>query len=95
MDYRIHRGEIQEDQLTAMLEGYSARWPTSLFLAAAFGSIVSSLVLKSQRKDNLAIFVGQWVAPLLILGLYNKTVKQHGSDASAESTGQAAKSSQI
>jgi len=25
--------------------------------------------------------VGQWVAPFLLLGIYNKMVKQHGSDA--------------
>jgi hypothetical protein len=26
------------------------------------------------------VFVGQWAPTLLILGLYNKLVKQHGSD---------------
>jgi hypothetical protein len=26
--------------------------------------------------------VGQWAAPFLIMGTYNKMVKQHGSDAS-------------
>ena len=26
------------------------------------------------------MFVGQWAPTLLILGLYNKLVKQHGSD---------------
>jgi len=26
------------------------------------------------------LFVGQWVPTILILGLYNKLVKQHGSD---------------
>jgi hypothetical protein len=29
----------------------------------------------------MALFIGQWAAPFLILGLYNKMVKQHGSDA--------------
>jgi hypothetical protein len=38
------------------------------------------MVLKNQRKHQDALFVGQWVAPFLILGLYNKSVKQHGSD---------------
>jgi hypothetical protein len=28
-----------------------------------------------------ALFVGQWAAPFLLLGIYNKMVKQHGSDA--------------
>lgn len=81
MDFRVHRGEIQEDQLTAMLESYSAKWPTSLFMGAAFASMAGSLVLKYQGKHQHALFIGQWAAPFLILGLYNKTIKQHGSDA--------------
>ena len=32
-------------------------------------------------KKHEALFVGQWVAPFLLLGIYNKMVKQHGSDA--------------
>jgi len=31
------------------------------------------------RKDA-SVFVGQWAPTLLILGLYNKLVKQLGSD---------------
>jgi len=27
------------------------------------------------------LFVGQWAAPFLLLGIYNKMVKQHGSDS--------------
>jgi hypothetical protein len=80
MDYRVRPGEVQEDQVTAMLERYSSKWPTSLFMGAAIASIIGSMVLKNQRKHQDALFVGQWVAPFLILGLYNKTVKQHGSD---------------
>lgn len=80
MDFRVRPGEIQEDQLTAMLESYSAKWPTSLFMGAAFASMIGSLVLKGRGKDQHALFIGQWAAPFLLLGLYNKTVKQHGSD---------------
>jgi hypothetical protein len=80
MDYRVRPGEVQEDQVTAMLERYSSKWPTSLFMGAAIASIIGSMVLKNQRKHHDALFVGQWVAPFLILGLYNKSVKQHGSD---------------
>ena len=81
MDHRIRAGEITEDQTTAMLESYSAKLPSSFFLGACFASILGSLVLKSQGKDHHALFVGQWAAPFLLLGIYNKMVKQHGSDA--------------
>lgn len=84
MDFRVQPGEIEEDQLTAMLESYSAKWPTSLFMGAAIASMLGSLVLKCQKKDKHSLFIGQWAAPFLILGLYNKAVKQHGSDAHAK-----------
>ncbi len=82
MDFRVRPGEIQEDQLTAMLESWSSKWPTSLFMGAAIASMAGSLILKTQGKNHEALFIGQWAAPFLILGLYNKNVKQHGSDAS-------------
>jgi hypothetical protein len=40
-----------------------------------------SVGLKAAGKEHMALFVGQWAAPFLILGLYNKLVKIHGSDA--------------
>jgi len=42
-----------------------------------------SFMLKIAAKDNWALFVGQWAAPFLIMGNYNKMVKQHGSDATS------------
>jgi hypothetical protein len=45
------------------------------------GCMATSLVLKILGKDDWALFVGQWPAPLLIMGNYNKMVKQHGSDS--------------
>jgi hypothetical protein len=35
-------------------------------------------------KDDWALFVGQWPAACLLMGVYNKMVKQHGSDAYSE-----------
>ena len=31
-------------------------------------------------RHQVALFVGQWAAPILILGLYNKLVKVAGFD---------------
>ena len=81
MDYRVRAGEIPEDQTTAMMESYSAKLPSSFFLGAALTSIVGALILKTSGKDHHALFIGQWAAPFLLLGIYNKMVKQHGSDA--------------
>jgi len=34
-------------------------------------------------RKSTALLVGQWAAPLLIMGLYNKLVKTEGHDGSA------------
>jgi hypothetical protein len=81
MDYRVRAGDAPEDQVTALMEGYTSKIPTSFFLGASIASILGSLALKSRGKDHHALFVGQWAAPFLLLGIYNKMVKQHGSDA--------------
>jgi hypothetical protein len=80
-DYRVAPGEAQEDQVTAAIEKVTAQVPSSIFLGAAIASIIGSVCFKAARKPHEALFIGQWVAPFLILGLYNKMVKQHGSDA--------------
>ena len=83
-DYRVRAGEIEEDKVTSWVESYSAQLPSSGYLIAAAASIVASLTANLQRKKHNALFFGQWVAPFLLLGIYNKMVKQHGSDATSK-----------
>ena len=71
----------REDNLTASIERQTSQLPSSTFLALAGGSIATSAVLKMAGKHDWALFVGQWAAPFLLLGIYNKLVKQLGSDA--------------
>jgi hypothetical protein len=52
--------------------------------------MATSLILKIAEKNHWALFVGQWAAPFLIMGNYNKMVKQYGSDASSTSESRAA-----
>ena len=80
MDYRVKPGDIEEDQVSSYLESQSARLPSSFYLGAALASMAASLAFKAAGKEHLALFVGQWAAPFLIIGTYNKMVKQHGSD---------------
>ncbi len=82
-DYRVHAGDAQEDQITAVIEKYTAPVPSSIYLGLALASIAASITLQVTQKEkaNAALFVGQWVGPFLLLGIYNKLVKQHGSDA--------------
>ena len=89
-DHRVGAGEAQEDQFTGMLESTTGRIPSSVFLGAALVSILGSVAFKAAKKHPEALFIGQWVAPFLLLGVYNKMVKQHGSDAKSRDTSLAA-----
>jgi len=72
--------EHREGMVARSIEQQSAKLPSDLFLWAAFGSIGASLTFKVAGKDHAALFVGQWAPTFLILGLYNKLVKLHGSE---------------
>jgi hypothetical protein len=80
-DFRVNAGDAKEDQVTAAIEKYTSQVPSSAYLGLAIASIAASVTFKIAKKDHAALFVGQWVAPFLLLGIYNKLVKQHGSDA--------------
>ena len=62
------------------IEEYTAKLPSDLFLWAALGSMAVSATLKIMKKDEEALFVGQWPAPFMLLGLYNKLVKVEGHE---------------
>ncbi len=84
-DYRVSAGQANEDQFTAAIEQYTSQLPSSAYLGMAIASILGSVSLQLAGKKHEALFVGQWVAPFLLLGIYNKMVKQHGSDAATRS----------
>jgi hypothetical protein len=79
MDTRVS-GQ-REDRFTGAIESQTSKVPSSLFLGLAIGTMAASAILKILGKDDWALFVGQWPAPFLIMGNYNKLVKQHGSDS--------------
>ena len=70
----------REGTVARSIEQQTAKLPSDWFLWAAFGSIAGSLAFKMSGKDHEALFVGQWAPTFLILGLYNKLVKLHGSE---------------
>ncbi len=72
----------KEGQVARAIEEQTAKLPSDLFLWAALGSITCSLACKLAGKTHTALFVGQWAAPFLLLGIYNKLVKQQGHDNS-------------
>lgn len=39
-----------------------------------------SLALQITGLKHKSLFIGQWAAPILLMGIYNKLVKQEGHD---------------
>ncbi|HEY7097073.1 MAG TPA: hypothetical protein VH437_10140 [Terriglobales bacterium] len=81
MESRVEAGDVHEDQFTGAIEKQTSKIPSSLFLGMALASMATSAIMKLSGRDGWALFIGQWAAPFLLLGTYNKLVKQHGSDA--------------
>lgn len=69
-----------EGKIAKEIEDVTAEVPSDAYLWSAVSIMGVSLTLKLLKKDDLALFVGQWAAPLLITGVYNKIVKTEGSD---------------
>jgi hypothetical protein len=74
--------EHQEGPVARAIEQQTAKLPSDIFLWAAVGSISASLVMMLMGDEKKANFVGHWAPTFLILGMYNKMVKLHGSDSS-------------
>jgi hypothetical protein len=72
--------EHSEGRVARAIEQQTAKLPSDTFLWAAVGSMAVAALLELRQKSHLALFVGQWAAPLLLFGVYNKIVKTAGSD---------------
>ena len=72
--------ERQEGKVARAIEKQTSKIPSDVFLWSALGSMGISLALKISGNNKKALFVGQWAAPLLLLGVYNKLVKLEGHD---------------
>jgi hypothetical protein len=71
---------IGEGPLARAIEEQTARLPSDIWLWAAGGSIALSLFLQASNDKPRSLFIGQWAPTFLLLGIYNKMVKQNGSN---------------
>lgn len=72
-----------EGEVTGIIETQTAKIPSGFFLTAAVGSMAVSAILKASGKEEWSQFIAHWAPAFLILGLYNKMVKQNGTEARA------------
>jgi hypothetical protein len=77
---RRDRPSHSEGQLAKSIEHRTAKLPSDTFLWGAAGAMSVSAVLQLMGNRQASLFIGQWAPTLLIFGLYNKLVKQLGSD---------------
>jgi len=76
----FNNNDHSEGKVAKTIEKQTAKIPSDVFLWAALGSMAVSAGLKIANQKHSALFVGQWAAPFLLLGIYNKIVKLEGSD---------------
>lgn len=69
-----------EGTVAKAIEEQTAKLPSDTFLWMAVGAMAVSATLQGLGNKHASLFVGQWAPTLLIFGLYNKLVKQLGSD---------------
>lgn len=75
-----NRYQHTEGETARAIEEQTAKLPSDVYLWAAMGAIAGSLTFHMMGNRHTGLFVGQWAPTFLILGLYNKLVKQLGSD---------------
>src|SRR5688572_988117 len=69
-----------EGPVARTIEQQTAKLPSDLFLWAAGGAMGVSAFFELTGHEDKSRFFGQWVASLLLFGVYNKLVKVQGSD---------------
>lgn len=76
----------QEGNATVAVEKKTSKIPLDGLSVCRLRRIGSLCRMMCRGRKSTALLVGQWAAPLLIMGLYNKVVKTEGHDGSATET---------
>jgi hypothetical protein len=71
----------KEGQVTKKIEDQTAKIPSDMYLWSAIAAMAVSLSFQMAGKRHTSLFFGQWAAPFLLFGVYNKLVKQQGHDS--------------
>ena len=71
----------REGNVAKAIESQTSKLPSDVFLWTGLGLLGTSVALHALKQSHTAALIGQMAAPVLIMGLYNKTVKQMGHDS--------------
>lgn len=76
----VEAQDHSEGIVARTMEQQTAKLPSDLWFWAAASAVGASLAYRLNGHPERSLFIGQWVAPFLLIGLYNKLVKVAGSD---------------
>ena len=76
----MKNNKSQEGNATVAVEKKTSKVPSMIYLGAGLSALAASACMMLRGRKSTALLVGQWAAPLLIMGLYNKIVKTEGHD---------------
>ena len=74
----------REGKVAREIEKQTAKLPSDTFLWTSIAAMGVSLTLGLMGKKHTSLFIGQWAAPFLLFGIYNKIVKTQGHDQEDE-----------
>ena len=80
----METNRCKKEEIGEAIEQRISKISSNTYFIAAAASIGTSFILGCFRKKNAALFVGQWVAPFLIMGLYSKLRKHKECEQAAE-----------
>ena len=73
-------GNHTEGNVAKAIEAETAKLPSDIFLWAGLGLLAFSFGLFASKQRHTALLIGQLASPILIMGVYDKLVKQSGHD---------------
>jgi len=76
----------REGEVAKAIEKQTAKLPSDVFLWLGLGSLVAATLLHLNGNRHGSLLIGQWSAPFLICGVYDKIVKTQGHDKTDRST---------
>jgi hypothetical protein len=74
------KNDHTEGKVAKAIEEQTSKLPSDTFLWTALGAMGAAAALRLMGRKHLSLFIGQWAAPILVMGLYNKLVKVGGHD---------------
>ncbi|WP_240347877.1 hypothetical protein [Longitalea arenae] len=81
METMFKTQDKREGKVAKAIEEQTSKLPSDVFLWASIGAMTAAAILQIARQKHMSLFIGQWAAPFLLFGLYNKLVKQRGHDS--------------